>query len=153
MKMFEYDVPVARVNVEAKALFQQHWEELALNKEKIALNYDVAKAQTLQDNGMLKNILAYKDGKLVGYAILIMQPHLHYADHVYAFVDVIYVLPEYRGSTIGARLMFETERIAKDAGASVILHHAKPYVPAIIKPLEKMNYSLYEHIYGKYRGE
>jgi GNAT superfamily N-acetyltransferase len=72
---------------------------------------------------------------------------------VYAFVDVIYVLPEYRGSTIGARLMFETERIAKDAGASVILHHAKPYVPAIIKPLEKMNYSLYEHIYGKYIGE
>jgi GNAT superfamily N-acetyltransferase len=78
---------------------------------------------------------------------------MHYQDNKYANVDVVYVHPEYRHSTIGARLLVATEQLAKDNGASVILHHAKPYVPMIIKPLEKLNYQLYELMYGKYIGE
>jgi GNAT superfamily N-acetyltransferase len=151
--MFKYNVDVDTMAAEAAPLFKLHWEELALNKDKVFLNYDVNKARKLQELGVLHNILVYKEDRLVGYSILLIQPHLHYADNVYAYVDVIYVLPEYRGTMLGAKLLLETERQAKDAGSSVIMHHAKPYVPAIIKPLEKLGYALYEHIYGKYIGE
>jgi GNAT superfamily N-acetyltransferase len=93
------------------------------------------------------------DGEVVvGYSVLIVQPNLHYSENVFAHVDIIYVSKQYRKSSIGARLLLATEQLAKDLGASVITHHAKPYVPMIIKPLEKLGYSLYEHIYGKYLG-
>ena len=138
---------------QAKDLLYMHWEELALNKDKVYLNPDVNKYVLLQQAGSLCNIVVYKDEMVVGYSIIFLSTNMHYQDHIYANVDVLYVHPEYRHSTIGARLLVATEQLAKDNGASVILHHAKPYVPMIIKPLEKLNYQLYELMYGKYIGE
>jgi len=60
---------------------------------------------------------------------------------------------EYRNNNIGARLLIATERLAKEKGVHVITHHAKPNVPMIVKPLQKMGYTLYEQMYGKYVGE
>jgi GNAT superfamily N-acetyltransferase len=138
---------------DADKLLVEHWEELALNKNKIKLKPDVKKYKLLQELDILHNIVVYKDGVVVGYSVLIVQPHLHYYEHIFAMVDVVYVGQEYRSSSVGARLLVATEKLAKDLGASVITHHAKPYVPMIIKPLEKLGYNLYEHIYGKYIGE
>lgn len=138
---------------QAKDLLYMHWEELALNKDKVYLNPDVNKYVLLQQAGSLCNIVVYKDEMVVGYSIIFLSTNMHYQDHIYANVDVLYVHPEYRHSTIGARLLVATEQLAKDNGANIIVHHAKPYVPMIIKPLEKLNYQLYELIYGKYIGE
>lgn len=136
-----------------KDLIKLHWEELALNKDKVPLAVDYDKYNQLQKVGVIKTIGAYKENKLVGYSVLIVQPSLHYSTTIFAQVDVIYVHPDERNSNVGAKLLIATEKVAKEFGASVILHHAKPYVPMIIKPLEKLNYELYEHIYGKYIGE
>lgn len=139
---------------EAEELLKIHWQELGLNQDKVVLNPDVDKYKTFQSLGILDNVVVYNDtNAVVGYSVLLTQPHIHYKDCVSASVDVIYVDPQYRSSSLGARLLLETERIAKEKGAQVIVHHAKPYVPMIIKPLEKLGYSLYEHIYGKYIGE
>ena len=151
---FKYDVKAEQFLKEAEQLLQTHWEELALNKDRVKLNPDVAKYSMLQELGMLYNIVVYnKEDEIVGYSVILSQPHVHYKDSVYASVDVIYVDPKHRNSSLGARLLLETEKVAKAKGAHVLIHHAKPYVPMIIKPLEKLGYSLYEHIYGKYIGE
>lgn len=149
---FKYDVCMLEFLEQAEDLLHKHWEELALNKEHIKLKTDKQKSKQLQDAGVLFPIVVYDGNKIVGYSVVIIQPHLHYCEDSFAYVDVIYVDPEYRNSTIGARLLLRTEELAKDKGASVILHHAKPYVPMIIKPLEKLGYSLYEQIYGKWVG-
>jgi GNAT superfamily N-acetyltransferase len=153
--MFEvkYNVPAEEFLKDAAELLYEHWEELALNKEKIKLNTDKVKYKHLQDMEILHNIVVYKEGKVIGYSVLLVSPHLHYVDHKYANVDVIYVSKEERKSSVGAKLLIATERLAKDLGCSVVVHHAKPYVPMIIKPLEKLGYSLYEFMYGKYVGE
>jgi GNAT superfamily N-acetyltransferase len=153
MYKYEYNVDAAIFLEQTKDLLYMHWEELALNKTKIYLNPDVEKYVALQQTNCMFNIVVYKDDVVVGYSVIFLTPHMHYQDHKYANVDVMYVHPEYRQSTIGARLLVATEQLAKDNGASVILHHAKPYVPMIIKPLEKLNYQLYELMYGKYIGE
>ena len=153
MYKYEYNVDMAVFLEEAKDVLYMHWEELALNKDKIYLKPDVNKYVSMQQSGLLYNIIVYKDEKIIGYSVIFMSPHIHYQDNIYANVDIIYVHPEYRHSTVGARLLVATEQLAKDNGASVILHHAKPYVPMIIKPLEKLNYQLYELMYGKYIGE
>jgi ribosomal protein S18 acetylase RimI-like enzyme len=153
MYNFKQDVDMGVFLAEAEDILYKHWQELALNKDKVYLKPDVQRYIDLQTNNILKNVVVYKDDKVVGYSITLINPALHYSDHLFAYVDVIYVDPDYRHSTIGARLLIETENVAKKHGAHVILHHAKPYVPMIIKPLEKLNYQLYELMYGKYIGE
>jgi GNAT superfamily N-acetyltransferase len=153
MYNFKYNVDMDVFLAEAEDVLYKHWQELALNKDKIYLKPDVKRYVDLQNSGVLKNIVVYKDNKIVGYSVLLITPFLHYADNVVAQVDIIYVDPDYRHSTVGARLLIETEAIAKENGAHVVVHHAKPYVPMIIKPLEKLNYQLYELMYGKYIGE
>jgi ribosomal protein S18 acetylase RimI-like enzyme len=154
MYKFQYDVPMDIFLDEAKDILYRHWEELALNKDKIQLSPDKEKSCKLQDIGVLKNIVIYNENdEIVGYSVLLIQPALHYSCDTFAHVDIIYVDKQYRSSSLGARLLLATENIAKENGASVILHHAKPNVPMIIKPLEKLNYKLYEYIYGKYLGE
>lgn len=153
MYKYEYNVDMALFLEQAKDILYMHWSELALNKDKVYLKPDVNKYVSLQQTDSLYNIVVYKDEIIVGYSIILLSSHIHYQDHKYANVDVVYVHPNYRHSTIGARLLVATEQLAKDNGANIIVHHAKPYVPMIIKPLEKLNYQLYELIYGKYIGE
>ena len=152
MYNIEYNVDTDKFLDEASDVLFEHWDELALNKEHVKLAPDRKKYKQLQELGIINNIVVYDGDKVVGYSVLIVQPNLHYSENVFAYVDIIYVSKQYRQSSIGARLLLATEQLAKDLGASVITHHAKPYVPMIIKPLEKLGYSLYEHIYGKYLG-
>jgi GNAT superfamily N-acetyltransferase len=153
MYKYEYNVDMALFLEQAKDILYMHWDELELNKDKVFLKPDVDRYVSLQQAKCLYNIVVYKDKLIIGYSIILLFSHIHHQDHKYANVDVVYVHPEYRHSTIGARLLVITEQLAKDNGASVIMHHAKPYVPMIIKPLEKLNYQLYELVYGKYIGE
>lgn len=153
MYKFTYDVPMEIFLDQAKDILYKHWKELAVNQDTVFLSPDKEKYCKLQEVGVIKNIVVYHEEKIVGYSIILIQPALHYSNDLFAHVDVIYVDKEYRSSSVGARLLFATETLAKDNGASVILHHAKPNVPMIIKPLEKLNYKLYEFIYGKYLGE
>ena len=134
MYRYEYNVDITLFLEQAKDVLYMHWEELALNKDKVYLNPDMNKYVLLQQAGTLFNIVVYKDDIVVGYSIIFLSTHIHYQDHKYANVDIVYVHPEYRHSTIGARLLIATEQLAKDIGASVILHHAKPYVPTSSKP-------------------
>lgn len=152
MYNIEYNVDTDKFLDEAANVLLEHWEELAVNKEHVKLAPDRLKYKQLQELGIINNIVVYDGETVVGYSVLVVQPNLHYSDNVFAHVDIIYVSKNYRLSSIGARLLLATEQLAKDLGASVITHHAKPYVPMIIKPLEKLGYSLYEHIYGKYLG-
>ncbi len=98
---------------EAAGLITEHWEELALNKDKIRLCPDVVKYKQLQDLNILHNVVVYKDDEIVGYSVLLVQPHLHYANDVHASVDVIYVSKNHRQSSVGARLLVTTEDYAK----------------------------------------
>lgn len=130
-----------------------HWKELAVNQTTVPLDIDKKQYVDMQTVGILRNICVYKDGKLIGYSVFILKPSLHYASTVFAHVDVIYIDPSFRGGTVGARLLCKTEEYAKQLKADVIIHHAKPNVPAIIQPLYKLGYSMYEYILGKYVGD
>jgi len=153
MYNFEFDVPVNAFEKDAAKLMYEHWQEIGINKEKIKLNPDFTKYAVLQNAGVLKNIVVYKDEKAIGYSVIFLEPNLHYSDHVFGKVDIIYVSKEHRNSSVGARLLVATETLAKYLGCSVLIHHAKPHADMIVKPLEKLGYSLQEYLYGKYLGE
>ena len=75
---------------EIKPLLENHYEEIALDRDVIKLNPDYETYKKCCDSGLMKIITARDDGKLVGYLIAIIKYHLHYKDSLTAIDDIFY---------------------------------------------------------------
>lgn len=138
-------------NIERAApLLRAHWEEIARNKDVMVLKPNVPVYQALEAQGLLIGLMAYDGDNLVGYCVSILQlGHLHYADLKTAVNDVLYVDPAYRGaSRLGLRLISETERIAKERGAQLVLWHAKEHT-ALAGVLPRLGYEVQDVVYSR----
>lgn len=113
------------VKEELSKLLQDHWQEIARNKELMVLNPDWEKYQRLTDEGTMFSLVLRRKGVPVGYSANILGPHLHYKDLTVAINDVLYITPEYR-SVAALRLMAKTKAVAFKRGARAMLWHAKP---------------------------
>lgn len=150
--MFFQIEKVRDVRKEVQPLLEMHWEQIALNKDKIKLNPDWEQAEKLCDEGRLKIFTARKDGNLVGYFAVIVGTSLHYKDHKFANCDVIYVHPEHRTGMTGYKLIKVAEDYLKKSGVSLININTKVHTP-FDKLMVKMGYNLIERLYSKYIGE
>ncbi len=139
------------VKDECLPLIEKHWEEIAINQDNIKLKPDWNTYNKLESLGMFKVYTARVDGKLVGYFTIVVTKGLHYADHLFAATDLIYISPEYRKGRAGYSLIkFAEEQLKKD-GVSVLVINTKDHSP-FDKLLERMDYSLAERLYQKYIG-
>lgn len=129
-------------------ILEEHWDEVAKNKKLMVLNPDWAKYKLLADAGMLFCLVAYADNEIVGYSFNMLDTHLHYADLVYCNNDVLFVKKEYRSSTLGLRLIKETELEAKRRGAELMLWHAKEHT-SLARIFELKKYKVQDIIYSK----
>lgn len=137
---------------EMKPLFENHWDEIALHKDKIKLNPDYDKYLLMDKLGMLHVMTARDDGKIVGYFISFIQPHMHYKDTVFAMNDILFIHPDYRKGSIGFKLFKKAEESLKGIGVDVVLIHAK--VKNDFKPLmDKLGFNRAEYSYSKYIGD
>jgi len=105
-------------------ILSEHYEELCVTKD-FPLEPDFAAYERLRMAGMLKAVTCRDDGKLIGYIIFIVQPHLHYMSCITAFEDLYYVKKEYRKGRIGIKLFQFSEKVLKDAGVKRIIMHTK----------------------------
>lgn len=133
---------------DANWLLEQHWEEIALNKEAIKLNPDWDTYFDLEDKGILKVFTARTEDKLVGYFVVLCRSHLHYKDHLFAFNDVLYLHKDYRKGLTGAKLMKFAEKCLKDDGVSVLVVNTKRHKPFDIL-LSWLGYKHVENVYTK----
>lgn len=121
-------------------LMQENAEEL----EPIPLDLDLAGYQQLQDSDQLKVITRRRDGKLVGYVLLLLFPSLRKRNMVEAVVDALYVTPAHRRGS--ADLLTFTKKIAKHAGASRLAVSSRATAP-IDKFLIRNNMYLLEQVF------
>lgn len=105
-------------------LLTQHWEESARNKQLMILDPDYEKYDKLEEMGVLISLAAYSDGLLVGYSVNFLQPHMHYSKLMCGYNDLLYVDDSHR-SSIGLKLIRETQKVLKERGAKLMLWHAK----------------------------
>lgn len=140
------------VQEEMRELTVEHWEEIAVNKDKIKLNPDWELYEKLSDDGYLGIYTVRSDGKLVGYFIVIAMPNPHYKDHIFATNDVIFLRKEYRKGLTGVKLLKFAEQDLKTKGISVIVVNTKVHTP-FDKVLERLKYNLIERVYSKYIGD
>ena len=143
---------VADFKDEIQPLLEMHWEQIALNKDKIKLNPAWDQYITLNENGVLFAYIARDKGILVGYFIVIVMDSLHYVDHKFATCDIIFVHPDHRKGMVGYKLIRFAEEHLKKLGVSCIHINTKIHAP-FDKLLEKMQYNCIERIFSKYIGK
>jgi len=149
--MIRYSVEVCTESFinEIKPLLEEHWEEIAMYKDKIEFSPDYDKYISLQNMGMLHVVVVRDDGKLVGYFVSFIQPHIHYKKHLFAVSDILYIHPDYRGSTVAYRMFKYAKQELREVGVSVLMIHMKTAHPfgrlceALGMEKQELSYSVY----------
>ena len=134
--------------VVASHLFEEHYEEIARNKQVMKLKPNWQLYEQMNATGWLFIYIAMQDDVCIGYSMNIMMYHLHYADLRIAQNDVLFVKKELRGGRLGLRLLKATEDHARSEGCKLMLWHAKENT-ALDKLLPKLKYGVQEIMYSK----
>jgi len=138
---------LANVKREAEPLLQQHWEEIALNKDIIKLNPDWRAYAELDRVNALRVFTARKDGKLVGYFVVIVSKALHYADHLFANNDIIFLTKPARKGLTGVKLIKFAIDSLKAEGITKLHINTKAHQP--FDPiLERLGFEEIERVYS-----
>lgn len=91
--------------------------------------------EKIEDVGMLKLFTARDGETLVGYAIFLVSPHLHYSSMLFAQQDVMFMDKAHRG--IGAyRFMNWIDEVLAEMGVEVVIrsvHVRNDYSRALMK--------------------
>jgi hypothetical protein len=134
---------------DARPLFPKHWEELALNRDKIKLSLDLSKYEKGEKDGIL-HIVTARDGKvLVGYYTAAILPHLHYADAgLMASTDMYWLSPEYRTGAPGIRFLSFIEQSLRDKGCKKIYISCKAH-KNLTGVFEAMDFKLSDYMFTK----
>lgn len=135
---------------ELPPLLYEHWLEVALDRDKIKLDPDFEKYVTIDDAGMLSSQTMRDNGKLVGYFISIVVPHLHYRQSLTASTDVYYIDPAHRRGLSSYRFLKFVERDLKRRGVQKHYTMRKLHLDPRIGDLwERLGYKPVELWYTK----
>jgi GNAT superfamily N-acetyltransferase len=138
---------LAKVRREIEPLLEEHWKEIALNKEIIKLNPDWEGYARLDGINALRIYTARKDDKLVGYFVVIVNKSLHYRDHLFANNDIIFLSKSARKGLAGMKLIkYAIDSLAAE-GITKLHVNTKAHQPfdAI---LERLNFEEIERVYS-----
>lgn len=138
---------LAKVRREIEPLLEEHWKEIALNKEIIKLNPDWEGYARLDGINALRIYTARKDDKLIGYFVVMVSKSLHYRDHLFANNDIIFLTKAARKGLTGVKLIkYAIDSLAAE-GITKLHINTKAHQPfdAI---LERLNFEEIERVYS-----
>lgn len=117
--------PLTPVLDELKVMFPDHWEELALNKDKVPLDpqYNIYLARDAA--GEVLFVTLRQDGEIVGYFVGFVAPGLHYKTCLTLTMDIFWTRHDIRGGTAGLRLFRAVEKEAKRRGVDRLFYGSK----------------------------
>ena len=139
------------IKEEVVELLKMHWNEVAINQDRVKLNVDWDRYFTLNNLGIINVVTIRVDGALVGYCANMVDMNIHYKDHMFAVNDAFFIHPEHRKSTLGLRLFKATEEILKALGVSVWMVHTKTHT-SVAPFLVKLGFEHDEEVYSKFIG-
>ena len=151
------DIDIGTAYEDFAELIREHWQEVAVYKDKVALSIDWDYYETLYDAGRVLMLGAYdisrgnQNRKPVGYILDVLGNNPHYSDDVFAANDVIYVDPRWRRKGLGERLITVSERKLATLGVTVRTLHIK-VLQDFGNMAEGLGYGMIETVRGKYLG-
>ncbi len=137
---------------ELKTILPLHYEELALDKDKVPLSpqYDIYEAR--ESLGELIFVTARDNGELIGYFIGFINPGLHYSTCLTCIMDIFYIHPDHRGSNFGFKLFDFVEKELKRRGVDRWFVGSKCHLDASWL-FERLGFERVEVTYSKYMGD
>jgi GNAT superfamily N-acetyltransferase len=130
----------------------QHWQELALDRERIKLGVDDTRFGVIDEQGLLHILTVRDEGNLVGYFLAVVMAHLHYKDAgLMAFTDMYFVIPEYRVGGCGVKMFMEVERTLRERGVVKIYLSCKVHQDHS-ELFEALGYNASDISFTKYIG-
>jgi len=141
----------SKAQPEIADLCVEHYEEIANHKDTIPLDPDWERYRQMEDAGMLSLVTAREEGKLVGYSIFFIAPHMHYKSTLAASNDVVFLKSTHREGSTGIRLIKEAERVLQELGVHKVVWHVKPKKNFGVV-LQRLGYQEEEQIWGRILG-
>ena len=141
-----------KIEPEIAHLARMHWQEVAVNKDRIKLDLDCGLYRALDDNGSLHITTARVEGELVGYYAMVVRTHPHYRTTVFGFLDSYFLLPEYRNVSAGLELFEAMESAMKKAGAVCLISGFKLH-NGLAPVFDRLGWTPIETMYSKYIGD
>lgn len=92
---------------ELKPLLPLHYEELALDKDKVPLDPQYGIYLARDALGEVLYVTVREDGRLAGYFIGFIAPALHYQTCLTLTMDIFYIAEAHRGNGAGV-MLFQT---------------------------------------------
>ena len=132
---------------ELQSILPKHYDELCVTKD-FPLMPDYEAYGRLYMAGMLRCITVRDDAELIGYALFIVQPHLHYKSCKTAFEDIYFLKKEYRKGRLGIRLFQFAEKELRNEGVNRIVMHTKIHLDNS-SLFEYLGYKLTDKLYTK----
>lgn len=129
-----------------------HYDELALNQEKVPLDpqYDVYLERDAR--GEIMFVVVRDAGALIGYFIGFVAPGLHYRTCLTLTLDIFYIHPDHRGNSTGAKLFKAVEVEAKRRGVQRMFVGSKTHLDASWL-FERLGYTKVETYYSAWLGD
>lgn len=137
---------------ELKAFFPLHWDELALNKDKVPLDpqYDIYLARDAR--GEVLFVTLREAGALIGYFVGFVAPGLHYRTCLTLTMDIFFVHPEHRRGFAGVRLFRCVLAEAKRRGVQRTFFGSKNHKDASVL-FERLGMQAVETYYSMWIGD
>jgi GNAT superfamily N-acetyltransferase len=144
--------PYSKCLPELMQCYDLHWEELALNKDKVPLDpqYDLYEAR--DDAGQLLLVTLRETGRLVGYFIGFIAPGFHYKTCLTLTMDIFWTHPDVRGGFSGVKLFRLVEKEAKRRGVHRMFYGSKMHKDAS-RLFEFLKMEPVEIYYSKWIGD
>jgi len=137
---------------ELKELLPQHWEELALNKDKVPLSPQFNIYIDREKRGELIFVVIRESGEMIGYFIGFISNGLHYSTCLTCQMDIFYVRKDKRGGSAGIKLFKFVEKELRRRGVQRWFMGSKVFADA--SPLfERIGAEKVEVFYSKWLGE
>lgn len=129
-----------------------HYQELALNQDKVPLDpqYDVYIER--EQRGELMFYVVRKAGEIIGYFIGFIAPGLHYRTCLTLTMDIFYIHPDHRGSALGYQLFRAVEDEAKRRGVKRMFVGSKVHLDASWL-FDRLGYQEVERYYTHWIGD
>lgn len=137
---------------ELKKVIPLHYEELALNKDKVPLSPQWHAYAEREVNGSLFFVALRDAGALAGYFIGFVAPGLHYETCLTCVQDIFYVKPDDRGAAAGKILFDFVEVELKRRGVQRLITNSKNHFPAAWM-FDRRGYESIETIHSLWIGD
>lgn len=111
---------------EALPLLRAHHAEVGVHRHKVPLAPQVSEYLAYEAADAMSLVTAREEGRLVGYYLCLVKPHLHYGSTLHAFTDLYYIDPAYRARPrVAWRLFDAVEEVLRERGAQRIITTTK----------------------------